>query len=130
MSIYNVYIMCICMYVCTYVRTYVRRYIYIYIYIHKCLSSIGSRTFRPRSDSPPLAVDARPQSYISKGIRRQGIGSFVRNSYVSTLCPVVVCPSLCTPEEPRMTQTTTTIGHRGTIGLPRRSARIVNASKP
>ena len=32
------------------------------------------------------------QSYISKGMWRQGIGSFVRNSYVSTLCPVVICP--------------------------------------
>ena len=29
---------------------------------------------------------------------RQGIGSFVRNSYFSTLCPVVVCPYLCTPD--------------------------------
>ena len=38
------------------------------------------------------------QSYISKGIRRQGIGSFVRSSHVSTLCPVVICPSLCTSE--------------------------------
>ena len=34
-----------------------------------------------------------------KGIRRQGIGSFVEKySYVSTLCPVVVCPYSCTPE--------------------------------
>ena len=36
------------------------------------------------------------QSYISKGIRRQGAGSFVRKSYVSTLCPVVIRPHLCT----------------------------------
>ena len=33
------------------------------------------------------------QSYTSKGI-----GSFVRNSYVSTIRPVVVCPYLCTSE--------------------------------
>ena len=26
------------------------------------------------------------------------IGSFVGNSYVSTLCPVVICPYLCTSE--------------------------------
>ena len=32
------------------------------------------------------------QSYMSKGIWRQGIGSFVRYFYVSTLCPVVICP--------------------------------------
>ena len=25
-----------------------------------------------------------------------GLGSFVRKSYVSTLCPVVICPHLCT----------------------------------
>ena len=29
---------------------------------------------------------------------RQGIGSFVRDSYVSTRYPVVVCPHLCTSE--------------------------------
>ena len=38
------------------------------------------------------------QSYISKGIWRQGIGYFARNSYVSTLCAVVICPYLCTHE--------------------------------
>ena len=42
------------------------------------------------------------QSYTSKDIRRQGIGSFVRNSYVSTLCPVVICPYLCTSENGRV----------------------------
>ena len=36
---------------------------------------------------------------IDKGIERQGTGSFVRSSYVSTLCPVVMCPSLRTSEE-------------------------------
>ena len=28
----------------------------------------------------------------------RAIGSFVRNSYVSTLCTVVLCPDLCTSE--------------------------------
>ena len=37
------------------------------------------------------------QSYVSKGIWRQGIGSFAMNSQVSTLRPVVTCPYLCTP---------------------------------
>ena len=32
------------------------------------------------------------QSHVRKGIRRQGVGSFVRSSYVSTPCPVVICP--------------------------------------
>ena len=39
------------------------------------------------------------QSYMSKGTWRQGIGSFVRNSHVSTLCPVVICPYLCTSDK-------------------------------
>ena len=26
------------------------------------------------------------------------MGSLVRNSYVSTLCPVVICPCLCTSD--------------------------------
>ena len=38
------------------------------------------------------------QSCTSKGIWRLGIGSFLRNSYVSTLCPVAICPYLCTSE--------------------------------
>ena len=39
------------------------------------------------------------QSYIRKGIGRQGIGSFcITNPYVSTLRPVVMCPYLCTSE--------------------------------
>ena len=41
-------------------------------------------------------ASAAIQSYISKGIWRQGIGSFVRNSYVSTLCHLVICPYLRT----------------------------------
>ena len=44
-------------------------YIYIYIHIHKV-----------------RAYDDR------------ALGPFVRNSYVSTLCPVVICPYLCTSE--------------------------------
>ena len=35
------------------------------------------------------------QSNIRKGIRRKGRGSFVRNSYVSTLCPVVMYGLTC-----------------------------------
>ena len=42
----------------------------------------------------------RLSELISKGVWRQGIGSFVRNlnSYVSTLCPVVICPPSCISE--------------------------------
>ena len=35
-------------------------------------------------------------TYIRKGVRRQGIGSFVKSFYVSTLGPVVVYPYLYT----------------------------------
>ena len=38
------------------------------------------------------------QSCISKGIWRQGIGLSVRNASVSTLCPVVIYPYLCTSD--------------------------------
>ena len=55
----------------------------------------------PASFPPDRAPANRPaarrtQSYTSKGIWRQGIGSFVRKSYVQALCPVVLCPYLCT----------------------------------
>ena len=56
----------------------------------------------PRRSIRWVSEDTRPslkcQSYMSKGIWRQGVGSFVRKSYVSTLCPVVTCPYLCTSE--------------------------------
>ena len=38
------------------------------------------------------------QSYTSKGVPRQGVGSLVRSSCVSTLCPVVICLHLRTSE--------------------------------
>ena len=52
---------------------------------------------------PPRRLASLPrasQSYMSKGIWRQGKGPFVGNSYVSTLCPVGICPYLCTSEFP------------------------------
>ena len=52
----------------------------------------------PRRPDSRSAGRAHTQSYISKGIQRQGIGSFVRHSYVSRLCPVVMRPYLCTSE--------------------------------
>ena len=51
-----------------------------------------------------LKDEDKHQSYTSKGIRRQGIGSFVRDSYVSTPCPVVICPYLCTSERQTSTR--------------------------
>ena len=44
-----------------------------------------------------IIIAARPQSCTSKGVGHQGIGSFGRNSYVSTQCPGAICPYLCTP---------------------------------
>ena len=46
----------------------------------------------------PVACLLPNQSYISKGIWRQGVGSLVRNSCVSTLCPVDMCPYSGTPD--------------------------------
>ena len=45
----------------------------------------------------------RSELHTSKGIGRQGVGSFVRDSYVSTLRPVVIRPYLCTSEAPTTT---------------------------
>ena len=43
---------------------------------------------------------ARSLSCTGRGIGRQGKGSLLeRRSYVSALCPVVLCPHLCTSEE-------------------------------
>ena len=41
----------------------------------------------------PRAYHWEPQSYVSKGMELS-----VRNSYVSTLCPVVLCPYWCTSD--------------------------------
>ena len=56
---------------------------------------------------------------ISKGIRRQGIGSFIRNSYVSTLCPVVMCPYVCTSD----------LGQPGHQGKSRRGSWFAGRSR-
>ena len=60
--------------------------------------ALRGRAARARRRSGRQQWQSMLQSYINKGIRRQGIGSVVRNSYVSTLCPVVICPNLCTSE--------------------------------
>ena len=74
---------CVCMYVCI--------YIYIYIYIHTTTTAASVSDF--------ACTIFRCQSYTSKGIWRQDIGSLERSSYVSALCPVVICPYLCTSED-------------------------------
>ena len=68
------------------------------------LTTITIRLFAPTRLFPLRTYLSRPffsahagysiRSCISQG--RQGVGSFVRNSYVSTLCTVVICPYLCT----------------------------------
>ena len=57
----------------------------------------GHEHFPPLGNRDSAWVE--PQSYISKGIRRQGVGSFVMSFYVSTICPVVICPYLCTSQK-------------------------------
>ena len=80
----------------------------------RCTS--GTPATAPRS----RAGGSGTQSYISKGIWRQDISSFVRNSCVSTLCPVVVYHYLCTSEEPD--------GRREGLG-PRQGCRHVAAAE-
>ena len=64
------------------------------------MSSTAAASSRcQRSSGKGSARDGVLQSYTSKGIGRQGMGSFVRESYVSALCPVVLCLNLCTSEQ-------------------------------
>ena len=58
------------------------------------------RLYLFHSISETVSPPSNSQSYMSKGIWvwRQGIGSFVRISNVSTPCPVVICPYSCTSE--------------------------------
>ena len=72
-------------------------YIYIYIYIHKQVAAKSS------SAGTPIAcqVQVRTATFGATQVRAyddRAIGSFVRNSYVSTFCPVVICPYLRTSE--------------------------------
>ena len=64
---------------------------------------IGRRSSRRPCSTGPASAAPRSsatgaQSYISKGIWRQRMGSSVRKSFASTLWPVVVCAYLCTSE--------------------------------
>ena len=87
---------------------YIRSIIFIIITIS---SSFKIKLFRPweklRVDLFYLETPSRsdsgragrtPSRSGSRCVWRQSIGSSVRNSYVSTLCPVVICPHLCTSE--------------------------------
>ena len=96
-------ILCMCTYTHIHIYTYISLslYIYIYIYTHICICicihiyiyiyiyiySIASHRMPP----PTLGCP-------NEGIGRQGTGSFLRSSWVSTLRPVVICPYLCTPD--------------------------------
>ena len=66
---------------------YVNKHIYIYIYIHRTLRC------------PIITFDMHMrQKCTSKDIWRQGIVSKHRNSLQKSLCPVVICPYLCSSE--------------------------------
>ena len=113
----HIYVHAIHIYICIHICTcYICIYIYIYIYIFYCCGT------RVSPENLPFT-----RSHISKGIGRRGIGSFVRNSYVSTLCPLVICPYLCTSDSrarhaamaPRYTQPSASLPWR----LSRRAFR-------
>ena len=103
--IYIYIYVCIYIYISISISISLSLYIYIYIYILSAplLLSAGQEVVRRPQTVGMTRQEMEPplfavQSYISKGIRRQGTGSFVRNSYVSTRCSVVICPYLCTSE--------------------------------
>ena len=112
-----IYIYSVCMHY-IYIYTSLSLYIYIYIYIERERETVteGVATDTPAFDHDFQVVSP---SYISRGIWRQGIGSFVRDSYVSTLCPVVICPYLCTSEwglfRPSVSGPLFTIARKGPI---------------
>ena len=77
----------VCIYIYIYIHTYIHTsYIYIHVYTYTCVCVYIYIYIY-------IYVFRQPQSNISKGI-----GSFARHSYVSALCPVVMCPYLCTSE--------------------------------
>ena len=77
--------------------------IYIYIYIHTYTHIQHIRLNRRRQAEVEDAFERAGFKRLSALLRAtsvrayddRAIGSFVRNSYVSTLCPVVICPYLC-----------------------------------
>ena len=68
---------------------YVCMYIYIYIYIY--IPQTGPFTRRP-------SLEVCLQKCRSEGIRRQGIVLKRRISLQKSLCPVVICPYLCSSD--------------------------------
>ena len=84
---------------------YIYIYIYIYIYVHQTLQLAPVGSARPRLSARAAAEThlcsrLLCQSYIFKGMTT-GHRLFCKefqNSYVSTLCPVVICPYLCTSD--------------------------------
>ena len=73
--------------------------VYIYIYIYICMYVCMYLSLKLLCIPSFVLLHQPVQSYRSKGIWRQGIGSFDRNSCDSTRCPVVICPYLCTSDQ-------------------------------
>ena len=96
-------------------------------YIVTALAVLTPLGYLAAASIPPSRLGTDAQSYIRKGIWRQGIGSFVRKAYVSTLCPVVVCPYLCTSE----TRSRTSMSAVGaSVGRRRVRFRVTKACLP
>ena len=82
-----------CMYMYMYMYMYlcvcISLSLYIYIYIYACITIATfhlHQSAASRGAPPRAAALRRTRSYIRKAIGRQGTGSLVRNSYVSTPC--------------------------------------------
>ena len=99
-------------YIYIYITMCIHIYIYIYIYSFpvQAWASVPNTPAvagaSPSGTQPGSGVDSARgqvcQSCARKGRGRQGAGSFVRSSYASALCPVVVCPYLCTSDSARL----------------------------
>ena len=85
----------VCIYIYIYIYIYICMYIYVYTHIHIHTYIQTAALSKALNRWPSTITFAELHSKV---VWRQGIGSSVLNSYVSTLRPVVICPYLCTSE--------------------------------
>ena len=100
-----IYIMCIYIYIYIYVSLSLSIYIYIYIYAQQDVPDVPGRLGDADERAPDLS---------EVHVRRQGIVLKHRNSLQKSLCPVVICPYLCSSETCTVTPSTSPLGARRT----------------
>ena len=68
----------------------------------RTLAAAAARSAADGRPVPPLPCQEGPPGIAGatevRAYHDRATGSSVRNAYVSSLCPVVICPYLCTPD--------------------------------